>query len=133
MEQNQRAANAPDLNALDKGQPDLGVSRLREPDLNWRAKPIQMTASQERLDKPHQRVSIRNTHPLQTHIVIDRVMQGHEILPGQIKHDIDMLADDIDYFLRMRQPRTDNLGRQLPLHPIVIEGIPQEPRNQNRS
>jgi hypothetical protein len=58
------------------------------------------------------------------HIIIDRYMVGHELMPGQSKSDIDMLVCDIRHFLKERAPnRRNSYGDQKPLHPIMIEGF----------
>jgi hypothetical protein len=88
-----------------------------------RRQTFSITPSAERLAKPSQRVTVFNSHPLQTHIIRDRFMQGHELQPGQRK-EIELLAEDIQYFVRERDPsRRTPLGVAKPLHPIVIEGI----------
>jgi hypothetical protein len=104
---------------------DLHIAETSRPDQNWaRMQPIEIKPSQERLDKPHQLVSIKNNSPDQLHIIIDRKMHGHELQPGQTKHDIDMLASEIEYFLGERDPsRRDNIGRPKPIHPIEIIGV----------
>lgn len=114
---------------------DLHVAVPAQPDQNWaRMQPMSIQPTPARLDKPHQIVSIKNTsditpgprgipHP-QKHIIIDRYNQGHELQPGETKHDIDMLAVDIEYFIRERQSgRRDQLGRAKPRHPIEIVGL----------
>jgi hypothetical protein len=110
-------------NAEDKQ--DLHISEAHKPDANWaRMQPIQIQASPERIAAAHQLVSIRNTHRMQKHVVIDRHMVGHELEPGQEKKDIDMLVSEIEYFLRQRAPnRFDALGRKLPPIPIEIVGF----------
>src|SRR5215471_7513525 len=84
---------------------DLHVAEPSKPDVFWPAhrKPqfLQIPAGQ--LDKEHQLVTMRNTDREQTHVVIDRFMNGHEILPGQAV-EVDLLAEDIEYFQRRRHP-----------------------------
>jgi hypothetical protein len=106
-------------------------------DTRWaRAQPISVVPSKARLDAPHQLVTIKNTSPNQTHIVVDRFMVGHELLPGRSQADVDMTAADIEYYLRQRRPdRTTTVAgivRQLPLHPVVIEGLTEDPQPQPR-
>jgi hypothetical protein len=113
---------------------DLGVAKPAVPDQNWaRTQPMFIAPSKERLDRKHQLVSIKNTSDVtvtasgrpspQKHIVIDRYNQGHELEPGEVKHNIDMLADDIEYFIRERMPdRRNHLNRPKPIHPIQIMG-----------
>ena len=114
---------------------DLHISEPAKPDQNWaRSQPITVVASKDRLDQPHQTVTIKNTSDVtpglrgkivpQKHIVIDRHMTGHELDPGQSKADVEMLVTDIEYFLKQRAPnRFDRLGNKLPLHPIEIVGF----------
>lgn len=119
----------------DDTQHDMAISRPHEPDVNWaRQQPMFIQATKERLKKSHQIVSIRNTSDVtpshrgviapQKHIVIDRNNQGHELQPGETRHDIDMLVTDIEFFLRERRPnRRDHAGRMKPLHPVEIVGF----------
>jgi hypothetical protein len=60
----------------------------------------------------------------QVHVVIDRQMQGHELQPGQSK-EVDLLVEQIEYFLQQRSPKRMNpfSGRPHPLHPIVVVGF----------
>jgi hypothetical protein len=114
---------------------DLHISKASMPDPSWaRMQPIQIAPSKERLDAKHQNVSIKNVSDVQvlpggrppkpqTHVVIDRFMVGHELLPGQTKPSIDMLVTDIEYFVRERSHRLNNFGQPKPLHPIVIVGF----------
>jgi hypothetical protein len=44
-----------------------------------------LLVSRERLEAPSQRVTVLNTSPVQTHIIIDRFMHGHELRPGERK------------------------------------------------
>jgi hypothetical protein len=53
---------------------------------------IQVT--RERLEAPSRRVTVLNTSPIQTHVVIDRFMNGHELRPGERK-EVEMLVDEI--------------------------------------
>jgi hypothetical protein len=114
---------------------DTGIQKPAVPDQNWaRTQPMFIAPSQQRLDRPHQVVSIKNTSDLtvtvmgkpvpQKHIVIDRYNAGHELEPGETKHNIDMLADDIEYFIRERsQGRINHMNRPKPRHPIQIIGF----------
>ena len=79
---------------------------------------------------PFSRMTIFNSSEVQTHIVIDRHQIGHTLLPGQRKHDIEMLNDEIANFQEQRRPDRfypiidpTEPARPKPLHPIVIEGI----------
>src|ERR1035437_513914 len=65
-------------------------------------------------------VKVKNTSLKQTHIVIDRHMQSHEILPGQTK-ELEMVEDEISHFMNRRQ-----FG-----HPIHIEGASQSVREKS--
>lgn len=127
---------------------DLGIQKPVLPDQNWaRTQPMFISPSQERLDRPHQRVSVKNTsdttvtaqgRPVpQLHVVIDRFNQGNELQPGETK-ELDMLADDIEYFIRERQPRTNNQGRTRPIHPIHVIGyeekhLREQPNHQQQA
>lgn len=119
----------------DDEKQDLHIAEARKPDQNWsRMQPIQITASKERLEAAHQTVTIRNTHRLQKHIVIDRHMVGHELDPGQEKKDVDMVVSEIEYFLRQRAGnRFDGLGRKLPPIPIEIVGFKPIEKHEARS
>jgi hypothetical protein len=56
-----------------------------------------------RLAAASQIVKVQNTDPHQVHVVVDRFLKGHEILPGQIK-EVEMLVEDIEGFMRQRLP-----------------------------
>ena len=43
-------------------------------------------------------------HEVQTHVVIDRFSQGHTLLPGQRKHDVELPNDEIANFQEQRRP-----------------------------
>lgn len=115
---------------FEPGPVDIDVQTPVQPDINWpaRAKPQFLIVSQEQLDKPHQRVEMRNNDRQQMHIIIDRFLQGHELAPGQSK-EIDLTADDINYFRRQRAPnRLSNDGsRVLPPHPVEVVGVRDAP------
>jgi hypothetical protein len=109
---------------------DLHVAEPGKPDINWPAhrRPQFLQVPKGQLDKEHQLVNIRNTDREQTHIVIDRFCVGHELQPGQVV-EVDMLAEDIEYFQRRRQPNLvgkDDRGNPK-LIPVVIEGIRDAP------
>jgi hypothetical protein len=112
------------------GPVDLGIQKPVEPDINWpaRAKPQFLIVTQEQLDRPHQLVELKNTERQQTHIIIDRFMQGHELMPGQTK-ELDLTVDDIEYFRRQRQAnRMSPDGRRvLPAHPVEVLGVREPP------
>jgi hypothetical protein len=88
----------------------------------------------ERAKKSWSNVVVHNTHPSQTHIMIDKQGNGQTVLPGQ-KREIAMIDEDIAHFRELRRPgrtRTDDLGviSVLPLFPVVIEDIaPLPPAN----
>jgi hypothetical protein len=96
--------------------------------------PPEVDAAQ--LAKPSQRVQVRNTHPKQINVVIDRYRQPHPLRPGEVK-EVEMLVADIESFRRYRQPgRFRSMliqegaiyhmaTREAPQHPVVIEDIPQ--------
>jgi hypothetical protein len=111
---------------FEPGPVDIGVQTPVQPDVNWpaRAKPQFLIVTQEQLDKPHQLVELRNNDRAQTHIIIDRFLQGHELLPGQ-SQEMDMTVDDIEYFRRQRAANRlspDGL-RVLPAHPVEVLGV----------
>jgi hypothetical protein len=132
---------------------DLHIARPAPPDQNWsRMQPMFIQPTQERLDKGHQIVEMRNSTdktptlrgpPIpQKHIIIDRFNQGNELQPGESK-SLDMLKEDIEYFLRERRlGRLDHLGMAKPQHPIEIVGFdpdkvlaeqqPSEPQKPSR-
>jgi hypothetical protein len=109
---------------------DLHVAEPVKPDVNWPAyrKPQFLQVPKGQLDKEHQLVTMRNTDKEQTHIVIDRFCVGHELQPGQAK-EVDLLAEDIEYFQRRRHPAMVGLDEKgnPKLIPIVIEGIRDAP------
>jgi hypothetical protein len=112
------------------GPVDIGIQQPVQPDINWpaRSKPQFLIVSQEQLDKPHQLVEMRNTDRAQIHIIIDRFLQGHELLPGQTK-ELDMTVDDINYFRRQRAPNrlSPDGHRVLPQHPVEVLGVREAP------
>jgi len=110
---------------------DLGVAEPVGPAPNWpaRMKPQSIIPDQKRLDSEHQLATLRNTDPAQTHIIIDRFQQGHELAPGQ-RAEIDMLVADVKYFQRQRRPnRIGNNGQLLKPHPIVVEDCRPAPED----
>lgn len=116
--------------AYEPGPVDIGIQEPVQPDINWpaRAKPQFLIVNQDHLDKPHQLVQMRNTDRQQVHIIIDRFLQGHELMPGQSK-EMDMTVDDINYFRRLRAPnRLSQDGRRvLPDHPVEVVGVREAP------
>lgn len=116
--------------AFEPGPVDIGVQKPVEPDKNWpaRAKPQFLIVTEAQLQKPHQLVEMRNTDRVQTHIIIDRFMQGHELAPGQLK-ELDMLVEDINYFRRQRAPNrlSPDGSRMLPIHPVEVLGVREAP------
>lgn len=114
---------------------DMQVSYPRAGDKLWK-KPEPPPPSQDRLGKPHSVVTLWNSSPDQTHIVIDRRNNGHELRPGDRKRHVEMLDEDIEYFLQQRaHNRVDPFGVPYPPHPVVVEGAklreeqrPAEPR-----
>jgi hypothetical protein len=86
----------------------------------------------ERLEAPSQRVTVMNTSPIQTHIVIDRFMNVHELRPGE-KKEIEMLADEIAEFRKLGRPNRGVYpagplaGRPLPPHPLRFIDLPVPP------
>ena len=114
----------------DAPEQDLHVAQPAPPDINWPAyrKPQFLQIPVGQLDKPHQLVMMRNSHRETTHVIIDRFMVGHELLPGQVK-EIDLLAEDIEYFQRRRRPELVGRDQQgnPQLHPVIIEGLRDGP------
>jgi hypothetical protein len=88
--------------------------------------------SRERLEAPSQRVTVMNTSPIQTHIVIDRHMHGHELRPGE-KKEIEMLVDEIEAFRALGRPNRGVYpdgplaGQPLPPHPLRFIDLPSPP------
>lgn len=112
------------------GPVDIGEQKPVLPDVNWpaRAKPQFLIITQDQLDKPHQLVEMKNNDRLQTHIVIDRFKQGHELMPGQTK-ELDLTTDDIEYFRKQRRPNrlSHDGSRVLPQHPVEILNVREAP------
>ena len=88
--------------------------------------------SRERLEAPSQRVTVLNTSPMQTHIVIDRFMNGHELRPGE-KKEVEMLVDEIAAFRELGRPNRGVhpsgplAGQPLPPHPLRFIDLPDPP------
>ena len=100
--------------------------------------PMRPEPTKERLDAEHQRVMVRNTSPNQNHIVVDRYNVGHELRPGE-RREMDMLNIEIANFQEQRRPdrfypeiEQGDAPRPKPLHPILIEGIPEMETSQQR-
>lgn len=120
---------------------DLHIQQPSQPDMSWsRTQPLYVQPSKERLDRKHQIVQVKNTSDTlvtsrgfavpQKHIVIDRFNQGHELEPGQSK-EVDMLVDDIEYFIRERKPnRLDHQNRPKPMHPVQVVGYQATQRDE---
>jgi hypothetical protein len=91
---------------------------------------IQVT--RERLEAPSQRITVLNTSPIQTHIVIDRFMNGHELRPGE-KKEVEMLVDEIAAFRELGRPNRGVYmsgplaGQPLPPHPLRFVDLPEPP------
>jgi hypothetical protein len=108
------------------------VNIIRGPDkLNPQMhSPMRPEPSIERLSASHSRVMVTNTSSNQNHIVIDRFNVGHELRPGE-RREMVMLNDEIANFQEQRRPDRfypetdrDDPPKAKPLHPIVIEGVP---------
>ena len=88
--------------------------------------------SRERLAATSQRVVVMNTSPVQTHIVIDRFMNGHELRPGE-KKEVEMLVDEIAAFRELGRPNRGVYpsgplaGQPLPPHPLRFVDLPDPP------
>ena len=52
---------------------------------------------------PSTHVTVANTDPVQTHVVIDRYNIGHELRAGQSKQ-IEMLNSAVEYFIKPNFP-----------------------------
>jgi hypothetical protein len=91
--------------------------------------PQVILVSRERLEAPSQRVTVTNSSPVQTHIVIDRFMNGHELLPRQ-KKEIEMLVDESAEFRKLGRPNRGVYpagplaGQPLPAHPLRFVDLP---------
>jgi len=87
------------------------------------------TATAEQLAKPHQRVLLHNTSEIQSHIIQDRYLQFHTMVPGA-KVEVDMLVTAIANLHNLA--RTDrgyymsgpNAGQPFPPHPVRIVDLP---------
>jgi hypothetical protein len=86
--------------------------------------------SRERFEAPSQRVTVMNTSPIQTHVVIDRFMNGHELQPGE-KKEIEMLVDEIAALRELGRPNRGVYpsgplaGQPLPPHPLRFIDLPE--------
>jgi hypothetical protein len=75
---------------------------------------------------------VLNTSPVQTHIVIDRFMNGHELQSGQ-KKEIEMLVNEIAAFRELGRPNRGVYpsgplaGQPLPPHPLRFIDLPATP------
>lgn len=85
--------------------------------------------SWERLNAPCSRVWVKNTSEAQTHIVIDKYNNGHELKPGE-RMEMELLNEEIagfqahslpDRYFPVNDPAMP--GRPKPKHPIQIEGV----------
>jgi hypothetical protein len=117
---------------------DLGISQPGKPDRLWqRRRPEPMALPAAMLDRPSQRVTLRNTSdrtadpkdPLdrgQVHVIRDRYGIAHELQPGEAK-ELDMAIDEIQYFIKESDPsRKFSDGEPKPLHPVKVEGVNAE-------
>jgi hypothetical protein len=84
-------------------------------------------------DARHWRERAERVSPIQTHIVIDRFMNGHELLPGQ-KKEIEMLVTEIASFRELGKPNrgiypsgSPLAGQPLPPHPLRFIDLPAPP------
>ncbi len=69
--------------------------------------------------------AITNTHPVQTHIIIDRYNVPHKIRAGQTIRNVEMIVSEVDTFRKLRAPgRFTPTGLPLPQHPLVFD-VPQ--------
>jgi hypothetical protein len=85
--------------------------------------------SPERRQAPSRRVTVMNTSPVQTHVVIDRFMNAHELRPGE-KKEVEMLVDEIAAFRELGRPHRGVYpsgplaGQPLPPHPLRFVDLP---------
>ena len=83
----------------------------------------------ERLNSPSSRVWVKNTHELQTHIVIDKYNNGHDLRPGE-RREMELLNEEIASFQkhslsdRFFPGESHAPGMPKPPHAILIEGVP---------
>jgi hypothetical protein len=88
--------------------------------------------TRERLEAPSQRVTVLNSSPIQTNIVLDRFMNGHELRPGE-KNEVEMLVDEIAAFRELGRPNRGVYpsgplaGQPLPPHPLRFVDLPDPP------
>jgi len=95
------------------------------------------SADLRKLALPHQLVRVRHTgEPIPNpQIVIDRYQRGHLLQPGEVK-ELDLLVGQIERLRELRPGRMIQKVTQegeiyamrlveAPLHPIVIEDLPQ--------
>jgi hypothetical protein len=92
-----------------------------------------LLVSRERFEAPSQWVTVMNTSPVQTHIVLDRFMNGHELKPGE-RREVEMLVDEIEAFRKLGAPNRGMytpMGKQYPIplppHPLRFIDIPAPP------
>lgn len=98
---------------------------------------VSLVPDATRLDAPHQRVRVKNTDPLQTHILVDRFLHGHTLAPGQ-EAEVDMVNTEIEAFRNLA--RADRgvyrsgykAGQPLPPHPLRFLDIPEAPRQEEQ-
>ena len=94
--------------------------------------------SWERLNSPSSRVTVKNTHASQTHIVIDKFNIGHELKPGE-QFEMELLNEDIASFQAQRLPdrfypgESHMPGMPKPPHAILIEGVPSMVEDQRKA
>jgi hypothetical protein len=124
-----------DLEAMERARkaappaPNLVIPRPTQ----WGAV-IQVT--RERLEAPSQRVTVMNTSPIQTHFVIDRFMNGHELRPGERK-EVEMLVDEIAALRELGRPNRGVYtsgpltGQPLPPHPLRFVDLPDSSATAN--
>jgi len=117
----QDAANAPPYTEPYEGPVKLGL-------IPQHVKDLTQLATHERLAKPHQRVTLKNTHECQTHFICDRNLRYVELRPGQ-SAEVDMVVDELKNLLHLA--RTDrgfyesgpNKGKPFPPHPVRVIGL----------
>jgi hypothetical protein len=82
----------------------------------------------EHLALPWQTVTLKNTHPEQTHFIFDRFGVAIELRPGQ-QRELAMVVTELQNL--MHQARTDRgfyecgpkKGQPFPAHPVRVLGI----------
>jgi hypothetical protein len=87
-----------------------------------------MLPSKERLDASHHYTTVKNTSQNQVHIVMDRSMTCHDLMPGESKI-IDMIDHEVEAFRELGRPNRGvytvghMAGLPLPAHPLQFPDL----------